>query len=508
MCRRWLLLFAACLPFATSCHRVHPDPQTLTVIIESSPTNLDPRIGTDANSQHIDELIFDGLLSRDETFHLIPALAESWEHPDPLNWIFHIRHGVQFHNGQPLTSRDVVYTLNSVRDGSITTGKAGAYKSVASVSAPDDFTVVIKLRQPDPALLWNLSSGAALGIVPAGSGKDFGKQLNGTGPFKFVRAEVDQEVVLERATNSWHAPAGVARIRFAVVPDVITAALELRKGSADLSLNFLTPDIVHSLAADRRLAVLTSPGTRVQYLGFNVQDAELRDVRVRQAIALAIDRNAIIASLLGGYARPANSVLPPNHWAYDKFLAPIPYDPARASAILDAAGYKRGADGTRFRLTMKTSTDENARLLAVVLQQQLRNIGIALDVRSFEFATFYADVVRGAFQMYSLRWVGGNEDPDILRYQFDTTSRPPNGANRGGYSSAALDAKLADARNALTDEQRLADYDAIQQMLARELPTVNLWYLDNVAVANRRVTGIALSPSGDFEFLKTVRLQP
>ena len=155
---------------------------------------------------------------------------------------------------------------------------------------------------------------------------------------------------------------------------------------------------------------------------------------------------------------------------------------------------------------MKTSTDEGTRLLAAVLQQQLRQVGIRLQLRSFEFATFYSDIVRGAFQMYSLRWIGGNEDPDIFRYALDSTQTPPKGANRGFYSNPQADALIHDAALSDSQDQQKADYLKLQQILAQDLPIINLWYLDNVVISNRRVKNITISPSGDYEFLETVRL--
>ena len=193
------------------------------------------------------------------------------------------------------------------------------------------------------------------------------------------------------------------------------------------------------------LIVEDAPGTQVQYLGFNLRDPLLKDARVRQAIACAIDRKLIIQTLLGGHAHTAESLLPTSHWAFTGDVARYDYDPARAARLLDEAGHAPGRNGVRFHLAMKTSTDGDTRLLAAVLQQQLAKVGIALDLRSYEFATFYSDVTRGAFQMYSLRWIGGNEQPDIFTYAFATASFSPKGANRGHYSNPQLDALLDDA---------------------------------------------------------------
>ena len=164
---------------------------------------------------------------------------------------------------------------------------------------------------------------------------------------------------------------------------------------------------------------------------------------------------------------------------------------------------KPGADGIRFHLTMKTSNDEGTRLLAAVLQQQLAAVGIALDLRSYEFATFYSDVTRGAFQMYSLRWIGGNEQPDIFSFAFSTANFSPKGANRSHYSNAQLDALLDDAATSQDMSQRRADYVEAQQILARDLPAINLWYRDTVVVHNRRLTHVVPTPAGSYTFLET-----
>jgi len=362
---------------------------------------------------------------------------------------------------------------------------------------------VIHMSQPDSSLLWNLSDGG-LGIVPYGSGSDFQQHPIGTGPFQFVRQEMDKEVVLERNPQSWQGVPKIARLRFEVVPDAMTRALELRKGSADVASNALSPDMVWSMRHDPKLAIATAPGTEVQYLTFNLRQPYLRDVRVRQAIAYAMNRTLIISTLLRGQARPADSLLPPGHWAYTGDVPHYNYDPQKARTMLDAAGYKPGRDGIRFHLTMKTSNDEGTRLLAMALQQQLRAVGIALDIRSFEFATFYSDISHGSFGIYGLRWIGGNEDPDIFRYAFATSSIPPRGANRGDYSNAEVDQLLQTASSDSNQSDRRAAYVRVQQILANDLPTLPLWFLDSVVIYNRRLSGVTASPSGNFYFLETV----
>jgi len=483
-----------------------PDRNTLVMVIESSPTNLDPRVGIDAQSERIDNLIFDDLLSRGDDLNVAPGLAERWEIPDPLTYVFHLHHGAKFHDGRSLTARDVKWTFDSLLQGKIRSTKASVYKYVDHIDAADDFTVIFHMKQTDSTLLWNLSDGA-MGIVPYGSLDEMTLDPIGSGPFKFVRAETDREVVLERNDGYWGQKAKLARVRFAVVPDETTEALELRKGSGDISINsVLTPDTVATLAKDPNLTVLSGPGTRLAYLGFNLRDPILKDVRVRQAIAYALDRRPMIEYLWRGQAQAARSVLPTQSWAYNGDVRDYQHNPEKAGALLDAAGYP-AVNGIRFHITMKTSTDANTRLMVAVMQQQLRQVGIALDIRSFEFATFFSDVQHGAFQMYGLRWIGGNEDPDIFEYAFHSSKFPPNGANRNYYSNPRLDALIDQARQEIDPKARKPLYAEVQSILAEDLPYINLWYLDNVLVHTSRVKNLTLNPAGNFDFLRTAELE-
>ena len=481
-----------------------PDANTLVMIIESSPTNLDPRVGIDAQSERIDNLIFDDLLSRGDDLNVVPGLAERWETPDPLTFVFHLHRGGRFHDGRPLTSRDVKWTFDSLLQGRIRSTKAAVYKFVDHIDAPDDATVVFRMKEADATLLWNLSDGA-MGIVPYGSGDEITQHPIGSGPFKFVSAETDREVTLERNDDYWGEKAKLARVRFAVVPDETTEALELRKGSGDVAINSLTPDTVATLEKEPNLEVENGAGTRLAYLGFNLRDPILKDVRVRQAIAYALDRRPMIQYLWRGEAQPARSILPVQSWAYNGNVPAYEHDSERAKQLLDAAGYPL-VSGVRFHIVMKTSTDANTRLMVAVMQQQLREVGIALDIRSYEFATFFSDVQHGAFQMYGLRWIGGNEDPDIFEYAFHSSKFPPNGANRDYYSNPTVDALIDKARREIDPRVRKPLYAEVQQILANDLPYINLWYLDNVLVRTKRVRGVKLNPAGNYDFLRTAEL--
>ena len=501
----WLFVVLALIVPLLSCSS-KPDPNPLVMVIENSPTNLDPRVGLDGQSERIDELLFDDLCTRDEHLNVQPGLAERWEIPDPLTYVFHLHQGVKFHDGRPLTSRDVKWTFDSLLQGKIRSTKAAAYRLVDHIDALDDSTVVFHLKQPFATFLWNISDGA-IGIVPDGSGDEISRHPIGSGPFRFVSAEPDKEVIIERNDTYWGEKPNLKRVRFAVIPDATTRALELRKGSADIAVTSLSGDTVLALEHETNLEVLQAPGTVLGYLAFNTRDPILKDVRVRQAMAYAIDRTVIIHYLLRDFARPAYSLLPPESWAYNGDVPRYDYNPQKARQLLEQAGYP-AVNGVRFHLTMKTSTEESPRLVAAVLQQQLREVGIALDIRTFEFATFLSDVIRGAYQLHTLRWIGGNEDPDIFEYVFHSAKFSPNGGNRTYYANPRVDLLIDQARGELDQTVRKQIYAEIQEVLAEDLPYINLWYIENVMVHSRRVRNVTLNPSGNYDFLKTAELVP
>jgi peptide/nickel transport system substrate-binding protein len=526
----------------SGCHGVAREAGTVVVVLESSPNNLDPRQGTDAQSERVGGLIFDALVKKDENYNLRPWLATSWEQPNALTWVFHLRDGVRFQDGRPLEAEDVVWTIESLIEpklAGLITAKSGAFAAVERAEARDRLTVVVRMKRPDAGLLFNMSDGL-FGVVPRGAGADFGLHPVGSGPFRFVSQVQDKEVVLERFDGSWsNSGQGtgnrdqgtesreqgtgtreqnngerIQRVRFEVVPDTITSALELQKGSADAASNVLTPDMVYALRDAPGLETTSGPGSNVWYLNFNVTDPALRDKRVRQAVALAMDRGAIVAALWRGHARLADTLLPEGQWAAatDAELAHYSHDPARAAKLLEEAGFAAGRDGVRLRLSLKISSDETTRLLAAVLQQQLRAAGIELKIRSTEFGTFYADVTHGAFQMYILKWIGSNEDPDIYRYMDSSGSFPPKGANRGHYVNARVDELLAKAAGetgpaAEVQARRRAEYVEVQQILADELPAIPLWVPENEVVHTRRLQGVVSRGDGNFDFLRDAWLR-
>jgi peptide/nickel transport system substrate-binding protein len=482
------------------------DPGVVNFLVESMPTNLDPRIGTDAVSQRLDSLIFSSLVELDEQRIPRGDLAEKWETPNPVTYVFHLRRGVKFHNGQTLTSADVKYTFDSILDGTVTSPKRGSLAMIGSIEAPDSATVVFHLQEPDAGFLWEIAR-PSISIVPAGSGADFSRLLTGTGPFRFVSAEQDDNVVVERNDAYFGGAPKIKRVQFRVVPDAIVRALELRKGSADVEVNSLTPDMIPVLRAQSAIDVADAPGTNYQYIAFNLDDATLAKREVRQALAYATDRQQIIRYLYRGQAHPADGPLPSSSWAYEPGIRRYDYDPQQAERLLDSAGFPRqpAMNGMRVKVALKTSTEESSRLLASVLQEQWRKVGVELDVRPLEFATLFSDMALGSFQMFTLRWIGANNDPDtFFDYVFDSKKMPPAGANRGHYRNPRMDTLLEEARVEGDQEKRKEKFSEVQKIIAEDLPYVSLWFMDNVSVHRKRISDLQLSATGDYDFLRSI----
>ena len=486
------------------------DPNVLVVAITSGPNSLDPRYGLDDSSQKLHQLIFDGLLRIDDSLRYVTdgGLAERLDNPEPTTWVATLRRGVRFHDGRELTAADVVYTYTSILDPESRSPHRGAFRGLQSIEARDRYTVVFTLSEPFASFPTNL---VIPQIVPASAGPDVAAHPIGTGPYRFVRQSPDDRVELAAFNEYWAGRPANAGLILRVVPDEVMRGLELRKGTIDLVVNDVSPDILYQLRHDEHLQTATAPGVDYQYIGINLLDPALADVRVRRALAHAIDRQAIVDHLRRGLATPADGLIPPIARAYQPGITSYAFDPVRARQLLDEAGYSDpDGDGPapRLRLTLKTSNIEFNRLQAAVVQQDFARVGVALEVRTYEFATLFADVIAGNFQLYFLQWAGGSlADPDILRRAFHSAQTPPAGFNRGQFRNAEVDALLDEAATSLDPVRRQAAFAEVQRVLAREVPYISLWHKTNFAIAQRSLAGLHLSPIADFHFLQHVARQ-
>ena len=475
----------------------------IVIALASSPTNLDPAVGLDESSQKIHQLLYRSLLKTDANLRVVPDLAVRFETADSQTFVAEIPPGVKFHDGREMTAEDVAFTFRRFLDPAFVSGRKGAYAALASVEVRGRYTVHFRLKAPSASFPINL----IMGIVPQGTSASAALQAIGAGPYRLAEFAADDHVTLLPFADAYGGAPANAGLVFKIVPDETMRGLELRKRSVDIVVNDLSPDLVNGLREVTGLAVATAPGTDYAYIGCNLRDPILADRRVRLAIQRAVDTSAIISYLRRGLARPATGIVPAMSWAYDAGDVDASLDLEAARRLLDEAGF-RDPDGDgpepRLRLTLKTSTDERYRLQAAVIQQNLAQAGIAIEIRSYEFATLMSDVIRGNVQLYTLQFVGIT-DPDMLRRAFHSSQVPPAGFNRGHYANQEVDALLDQAGRSLDEDERRAAYVKVQRLVAADAPYISLWSKTNVAVSQANLSGIELSPTADFSFLKHVR---
>jgi peptide/nickel transport system substrate-binding protein len=495
------LLFLASL-WSTACRSAPADrpPGYLVVGIESQPLQLDPRYSTDANSVRIGNLIYNSLLRADEKSRLQLELAQSWQRPDERSYVFELRPDVRFHDGRPLTAADVKYTFDSILDPNNNSPKRGLLKPLAEVEQIGVHQLRFRLKASHAPFVDQFT----LGIVPAGSPP--GHRPVGSGPFKLEAVEPGETITLQANRNHFRGKPPLHGLVFKIVPDAMVRALEFKKGDIDFMQNDLEPDMLPWLKENTGAEIGIHQGTTFQYIGINLTHPILRHQKVRQAIALAIDREAIIRHLLKDTATAANGLLSPLNWAYDETGHVWPYDPERAKRLLDDAGYADpdgGGPRTRFRLSFKTTNLDLRRRIAEALKEQLLQVGIELELRSYEWGTFFSDVKKGNFHLYSLAWVG-IMDPDVMYQIFHSTAVPPNGDNRGRYKHPEVDRLLEKGRVASSETERKVIYGRLQKLLAEDLPYVPLWWWKNVVVTKPSVRGFVPYPDGDLVSLNQV----
>jgi peptide/nickel transport system substrate-binding protein len=502
--RPWLTV-VACVAFGCT-QGESRDPDVIVVALRSAPNNLNPLLANDEFSSRVAQLVFSSLMDLGDDLRPQPTLLDRLESPDPQTHIVHIRRGVRFHDGRELTSADVAYTYGLLLDPEFVSPYKSAFRSLAAVRALDKYSVEFTLAEPSVAFDVQLTTPP---IIPDGSVDTLSRMPIGTGPYRFVRYDVETQVVLSAFGGYFRGAPSNKGMILKVIPDDTMRGLELRKRSVDLVVNQMPPDIVHRFEELREIQVSRQPGMDLSYIGFNMQDPVVSDVKVRHAIGHAIDRDAIVRHLRRGLATVASGVLPSQVWAAEPNVRQYPHDPQRAKRLLDEAGHPDpDGDGPRprLRLSLKVGNTEEVLLQATVVQQDLRRVGIDLDVRSYEFATMFADVVSGNFQLSSLQWVGGAlADPDILRRVFHSAQMPPNGFNRGRYHNPEVDRLLDLASASIGEADRRRYYSEAQKVIADDAPYIPIWHRTNAIVGQPYLTGLQVNPAANYESLRNVK---
>lgn len=471
--RRWLpgLLLSCAL---VACQPAN-EPRSLVFAVAQAPVNLDPRFATDAASERINRLIYQRLVEFDTSSREVPGLA-SWQMLDAQHYRFVLRQAAVFHDGTPLTAADVKATYESLLQLKNSPHTA-EFKHIRQITTPDANTIDFTLDRPDA----HFAARLIVGILPAhliAAGHEFGHAPIGSGPFKLDHWQ--SELQLTRLSDG-------LKVRFDEVKDPNVRVLKLKCGEADLIQGDLPPELVKYLQKQRNVTVKTGIGANYSYLGLNVQADFLRDVRVRRAIAHAIDTQAIIDKVMVSHSRQANAILPPEHYAGNATLKPYAYQPALARQLLQSAGVQ-----LPLTLIYKTSTDPQRVRLATILQAQMQEAGIDLQIKSLDWGTFFADVQKGNFQLYGLTWVG-IKTPEIYSKVFGSDNLPPQGFNRGRYQDATLDQLL-----------QKEDWPAVTQRIHNELPVIPLWYEGQFAAYGNKIATYQPMPDGNWDGLTQV----
>lgn len=462
--------------------------------LANAPLNLDPRFATDATSERVNRLLYQRLVEFDVNSLPKPGIAD-WEVINPLHYRFTLNeHAALFSNGQQLNAKDVVATYRQVLDSALASPKQASLRLIASIDALDERRVDFHLQRADPLFPAYLT----LDILPAeliDQDHDFSRKPVGSGGFDLIDWPQPGELHLKRRSDG-------QIFQFVTVNNPTVRVLKLLRDEIDLLQNDLSPELIGYLRSQQALRVEQRPGSNYTYIGFNLQDRLTGELRVRQAIAHAIDRQAIIHWVMQGAARPAESLFPPEHWAADR-LSAFEYNPDRARKLLAELGYN---DTNPLKLTYKTSSDPFRIRLATVIQSQLKSVGIEMDLRSYDWGTFFGDIKQGNFQLYSLSWVG-IRTPDIYRDIFASDALPPGGANRGRYASKRVDRLLSQAEltSDLTEQAEL--YHQVAAEIHRDLPYIPLWFEHQLAVQGSRISGYKLMSDGNYDGLAQVKLK-
>jgi len=458
--------------------------------VSQAPINLDPRFATDATSVRINRLLYQRLVEFDAEFKAVPGLA-SWQRITPTHYRFSLSPGHRFSNGQSLTSADVKATYDSVLDKKTVSPHRASLLMIKEIKTPDAQTLDFMLKKADlhfPGFL-------TVGILPSQAlinKHPFHQNPLGSGTFRMEDWSEVGRLKLQRLRDGQD-------FEVLHVPQPVVRVLKLLRGEVDLLQNDLAPELVNFLA-QKAFSIETVDGGNFSYLGFNLQDPLTGQLPIRQAVSMAIDRQQIIRYVLGGKARLANGILPPEHWAGLPLQDGINYQPEKARQLLQSLGYDKTHP---LRLDYKTSTDPLRLRIAQVIQDQLADVNIDLKISSYDWGTFYGDIKAGRFQMFSLAWVG-IKTPDIFRYVFHASAIPPDGANRGRYMDEQSDRLIEEAEQQSVLSEQRTRYKALQRRLLQQLPYVPLWYENHVRISGAGVSGYPLSMDGNYDGLRTV----
>jgi peptide/nickel transport system substrate-binding protein len=497
------------------------DAETIIVGRPGDAISLDPALVTDNESVEIAEQLYDKLLNyRAGTNEVEPGLATSWETSDGGRvWTFHLREGVRFHDGTPFNADAVVFSFERQRDPFHDFYRddyqywKGTYGNILEIQALDPYTVRISIEEPYSPFEANMAMFPVAIVSPTAVrkyGADYGEHAVGTGPFKLVRWERNERVVLARNPDYWGGAPEIERLVFQTIPDARQRLIALEGGALDIAYSIL-PEELQFVELHPDLDLHRTPANNVTYLAMNTTHPPFDDVRVRRAANYAINKEPIVKLLYQGQAIAAQGPLPPTQWGYHELVQPYQYDPPKARELLGEAEAEGRFDGSRTYTLYAPSTPRpyvpDPAGVARALQANLADVGIKTQLVMQSFNEHIADARTGAHDLCLLGWVGDNGDPDNFLYVlFDANNTTPGSARNVAFlRDDALHGLLSWAQQESDREQREHYYARAQDLIHETAPWVPLAHSQVNVAARLDLGGLVISPSGIISYKGVLR---
>lgn len=467
---------------------------TLVVANAMETKSLDPQNANDGSSTRAGMAIYDRLVERSEDMKLVPGLAENWENKDANTWIFNLRKGVKFHNGEELKASDVKFTLERQKKSS----RVGfLVSSIDTVETDGDYKVIIKTKEPFAPLLSNLAhNGSAILNEKAvkAAGEDYGQKPVGTGPFKLTQWVAGDKMVLERFDEYFGGKAGVKNLIFKTVPEASSRTIGLETGEIDISVD-IEPVDKEKIKSNSKLKMEQTPTLGYTNIWLNNAKKPFDNKLVRQAINYAINKEAIINSVLYGVGEKANTVLAPLVFGYNKDIKGYEYNVQKAKELLAQAGY---ANGFECKLWVSSSTSQ----IGEVIQAQLKEVGINVKIESLETSAGLEKTGKGEHDMYIGGWTTVTADPDYGLYPTYHSSQKGPAGNRSFYGNTEVDKLLDLGRKTIDEQERIKIYKEAQKLIVEDAADVQLYFPGRIVGMQKNIEGFTVHPASYHRFNK------
>ena len=463
---------------------------TLTWVQAADVTSLDPHVGKETPAVTVTCQIFDTLLVMDENNEPAPSLAESFEQIDDKTYEFKLRQDVKFHDGEAMTADDVVFSLNRARESNYVSYVVDA---ISEVEKKDDYTVVVKTKEPYSPLLSALTV-PFTAIVPqhAVEADEDGFALNpiGTGPYKFVEWKQGEYAKMEANPDYFLGAPKTQNLVMKVVPEASQRVIAIETGEADLAYNVSANDSKR-VEEDEDLQLFKGASQSVSYLTINETNEKFADKRVRQAIRYAIDKEAIVETMLYGAGEPADSIIPPSTFGFSSKVQKYEHDVEKAKKLLADAGYPNG-----FSCTLSVTDDSVKNEICQVIQSQLKEIGIEVSIQTKEFGTWLDELGTGSHELSFAGWVCVTGDADYTYYSLLHSTQTGYPGNDAFLKNKDVDKLVVAARETADLEKRQEYYDQLEELLGDLSPYAPLYYESVNVGATKNVSGFTPDPNG------------